>query len=262
MRGVRYGLACSPPSDTLVCRLRRVRDVTRSKPRPEAVGGSRKSAGEVDESETGSANERASFGRLFHIPDEVLRTSPGGRRRAFGARAVRPSRTAGGAGFVELACLASAHAFHRQGCSSVSLGARVLSLPLVRDARRRRLGPHVVRSRTCRQRADLSLRQDPRRRRPRSAASLASLSGSVQKRSVLRDAPRSRLRARTSKPASTSPTLSSRRSCADSTGSSHVRARTCARRRLSPLAADVSSSRLTVAQWSSAQPMEASIPRT
>ena len=41
--------------------------MSRSKPRPEAVGGSRKSAGEVDESEIGSANGTASFGRSFHL---------------------------------------------------------------------------------------------------------------------------------------------------------------------------------------------------
>src|SRR5919199_2005036 len=50
---------CKPHCDLLMCRLRRVRDVSRSKPRAKAVGGSRKSAGEVDESETGSANEEA-----------------------------------------------------------------------------------------------------------------------------------------------------------------------------------------------------------
>ena len=77
MRGVRFGLACTPPSHPLVCRLRRVRDVTRSKPRPEAVGGSRKSAGEVDESETGSANETAPFGRLFHFRAKCCALWPG-----------------------------------------------------------------------------------------------------------------------------------------------------------------------------------------
>ena len=35
--------------------------MSRSKPRAKAVGGSRKSAGEVDGSETGSTNEAASF---------------------------------------------------------------------------------------------------------------------------------------------------------------------------------------------------------
>jgi hypothetical protein len=67
MRPVRFGLPCKATREALVSPLRRVRDASRSKPRSEAVGGSRKSASEVDESESGSANERASFGRLFHI---------------------------------------------------------------------------------------------------------------------------------------------------------------------------------------------------
>ena len=46
------------------------------KPRAKAVGGSRKSAGWVDESETGSANETASLGRLFHF-QAALPTGPG-----------------------------------------------------------------------------------------------------------------------------------------------------------------------------------------
>jgi hypothetical protein len=58
------------PRQALLSPLRRVRDVSRSKPRPEAVGGSRKSAGEVDESEIGSANGTASFGRSFHLCDQ------------------------------------------------------------------------------------------------------------------------------------------------------------------------------------------------
>src|SRR5262249_37076173 len=67
MRPVCLRGACTPPREALVCRLRRVRVATRLKPRPKAVGGSRKSAGVVDESEIGSANERASSGRLFHF---------------------------------------------------------------------------------------------------------------------------------------------------------------------------------------------------
>src|SRR3954451_659837 len=60
--------SCVQPGQVLLSPLRRVRDVSRSKPRAKAVGGSRKSAGGVDGSETGSTNETASLGRLFHFP--------------------------------------------------------------------------------------------------------------------------------------------------------------------------------------------------
>jgi hypothetical protein len=110
MRAVRFGLTCKATRETIVCRLRRVRDATRLKPRSEAVGGSRKSASEVDESETGSTNERASFGRLFHLPGErpharLRRACLRCDRKAAASpnclRAARQSRAAGGIGFVK-----------------------------------------------------------------------------------------------------------------------------------------------------------------
>jgi len=67
MHAVPFRPPCTSHWQALLSPLRRVRDVSRSKPRPEAVGGSRKSAGEVDESEIGSANGTASFGRSFHL---------------------------------------------------------------------------------------------------------------------------------------------------------------------------------------------------
>src|SRR5436309_2006527 len=79
MRQVRFRLACTPPRRVLVCRLRRVRDAVRSKPRPEAVGGSRKSAGVVDESVIGSTNETAPQGAVS-FRAKVLRTLARGDR--------------------------------------------------------------------------------------------------------------------------------------------------------------------------------------
>ena len=254
MRGVRFGLACTPPSHPLVCRLRRVRDVTRSKPRPEAVGGSRKSAGEVDESETGSANETAPFGGPFHFPGQSAAHFARGRPQARLRRACLwlVWKVVGFGGW--LACSAAKPRCWRSRVCRVAVSCTCVCLPSTR-AFRRFFGRSCSFS-TSGSGCSPSASRAPRRSFSRSSSGSSATTAPLdrvagfperpdQTRSVLRDASCSRLRARTSKPASTSPTLSSRRACADSTGLSHVRARTCARRRLSPLAADVSSSGLT-----------------
>src|SRR5947199_4516172 len=73
--------------DTLDCQLRRARSASRSKPRPEAVAGRRKSAEAVDESETGSANffgpVRGTFShwRRVRVPPRASPTSEHRSRR-------------------------------------------------------------------------------------------------------------------------------------------------------------------------------------
>ena len=147
------------------------------------------------------------------------------------------------------------------GVQAFLLGARVLSVPLVRDACGRRHRPDRIRALARGQRADLLVRADPRRRRPRSAAPLASLSGRIR-RGACCAAPRAaRLRARTSSPASSAPTRSSSTRLRRLRGRpSDVSARTCARRRLSP-SAPMCRVPVSLADWSSAQPADAAIPR-
>ena len=252
MRGVRFGGRLHSPGRALVCPLRRVRDVSRSKPRPEAVGGSRKSAGEVDESETGSANERASFGRLFHS-GKVLALCPGADRCARRDCELR-SAADGGRVCRVLACTCArlrsttgVQAFIWALVFFLFLWFGMLAVGVS--------GRDGVRPRARARRADLPLRADPRRRRPRSAAPLASLSAPDQTRSALRGAACSRLRACTSRPASSAPTRSSRRACAgvvsaDRRTSAPTRAPEGGSRPSAPMCRF----RSHVADWSSARP--------
>src|SRR5438874_7492748 len=64
---------CNRPERTLECRLRRARSATRSKPHREAVRGSGRSAGEVDESATGSANSWSGSPGRTHARVVVVR---------------------------------------------------------------------------------------------------------------------------------------------------------------------------------------------
>src|SRR5215208_4897438 len=77
MRQVRLRASCARTGHVLLSPLRRVRDVSRSKPRAKAVGGSRKSAGEVDGSETGSANEAAPSGAASFFGQSALHLANG-----------------------------------------------------------------------------------------------------------------------------------------------------------------------------------------
>jgi hypothetical protein len=67
---------CGRTWPLLDSRLRRARSASRSKPEAKAVGGSRRSAEPVDESEIDSANERAALGSPFRIGPAL----PTGRR--------------------------------------------------------------------------------------------------------------------------------------------------------------------------------------
>ena len=103
---------CRARRPPVVSPLRRARSGSRSKPRPVAVGGSRKSAGSVDETATGSANfflvrtRNAAPGiprmrppqapaRLGATPprrENHVDSSSSGRRRARTRRRIRPNR--------------------------------------------------------------------------------------------------------------------------------------------------------------------------
>src|SRR5205823_902673 len=61
------GTSCAEPGQPLDSLARRARNVTRTKPSPRAVGGSRRSTRTVDESEIGSANEEAPSGGLLRF---------------------------------------------------------------------------------------------------------------------------------------------------------------------------------------------------
>ena len=144
MRRVRFELLASAAGQVLLSPLRRVRDVSRSKPRAKAVGGSRKSAGEVDGSETGSANERGLLRGALSFRQSA-RTLPGERPlrafleggcfAGFASSAAKPQCRR--IGFIECS-RALASALGRPRRSGVHLGGRLLSVPLVRDARGRR----------------------------------------------------------------------------------------------------------------------------
>src|ERR687887_886164 len=63
-----FGTSCGRTGPLLDFRLRRARSASRSKPEAKAVGGSRRSADPVDESEIDSANQRAPSGAPFGLP--------------------------------------------------------------------------------------------------------------------------------------------------------------------------------------------------
>src|SRR5438445_2458270 len=123
------------PWYALVCRLRRARSPSRSKPRTKAVGGSRKSAGWVDERETDSASGRASSGRPFHFRGKCKHFPrgaflEGGRlRRIADVQRGAAALPAGGSS-IESRLDAPAYAVHRTGGPGVSVGGCFFSLPL------------------------------------------------------------------------------------------------------------------------------------
>src|ERR671931_754663 len=62
-----FWTSCGRTGPLLDFRLRRARSASRSKPEAKAVGGSRRSADPVDESEIDSANQRAPSGAPFGL---------------------------------------------------------------------------------------------------------------------------------------------------------------------------------------------------
>ena len=126
-------------------------------------------------------------GGSFISGQSAAHFGPVDRRRAFGARAF--GRASGWVSSVRcvpavrLRCTLQALAVDRPRRSGVSLGARVLSLPLVRDACRRRLGPDGFCARARAQRADLSVHPDLRRGRlagPARSSPAPALSGRIR----------------------------------------------------------------------------------
>jgi hypothetical protein len=182
--GVRPSLAsgCARP---LGCHLRRARSATRTKSVPAIVGGSRKSAGPVDESATGSAKLWSDKVRGHGLgPRPRAGSAATGRGLAESALHFRrPKAHRGGCeqtnwpvvGATRPTCdglglaspCAPQAAEHRQRRGRVPLGPLLLSLSLARDDRRRRLQGDGVRARCRRRRGDLPLRADLRRPSPR-----------------------------------------------------------------------------------------------
>src|SRR6266487_3879439 len=72
-----FRTSCERTWPLLDFHLRRARSASRSKPEAKAVGGSRRSADPVDESEIDSANETTALGSSFRIWTAFGDTGPG-----------------------------------------------------------------------------------------------------------------------------------------------------------------------------------------
>jgi hypothetical protein len=133
--------------------LHRARSASRSKPLPVAVGGSRRPAGTVDESATGSVNTFRGERSSGHSPRKffIAQKSRGRSRDRAATPRLRSRRAPSGA-------------FSRQRRVGLSLGALLLSVPLLRDACGRLGEGKCVDLQRARRVRDLLLHPDLRRR--------------------------------------------------------------------------------------------------